>query len=389
MENNVADRPSTANSSADLVCLSHLRWDGVFQRPHHLLTRAAKTRRVFFFEEPVFDREAASHLEFSHPQAGLTVATPHLPQDQSEAARTNSLRELLDQLIAREGIEAYVLWYYTPMAVRFSGHLAPMAVIYDCMDQLAAFAGAPAELADLERQLLAASDAVFTGGPSLFEDKQPLHAHVHCFPSSVDVAHFATARTPGADPADQAALPHPRLGYFGVIDERLDLSLISAVAKGRPNWQIVLVGPVTKISAGSLPLAPNIHYVGPKRYQELPKYVAGWDVALMPFARNEATRFISPTKTPEYLAAGKPVVSTSIRDVVRIYGGPGYVRIADAPMRFIEAVQSSLDEDPVPRTIRTDAFLGLQSWDLTWDRMDAIVSGIITNAGARASCLTM
>jgi UDP-galactopyranose mutase len=337
----------------------------------------------------VFNREAAPHLELSRPQAGVTVATPHLPQDLSEGAGTKSLRELLDQLIEREGIESYVLWYYTPMALRFSDHLAPIALIYDCMDQLAAFAGAPAELADLERQLLAASDAVFTGGPSLYEDKQPLHSNVHCFPSSVDVAHFATARTPGEEPADQAKLPHPRLGYFGVIDERLDLPLIAAIAKARPNWQLVLVGPVTKISAGSLPLAPNIHYLGPKRYQELPSYVAGWDVALMPFARNEATRFISPTKTPEYLAAGKPVVSTSIRDVVRIYGGPGYVRIADAPMRFIEAVQSSLDEDPAARIMRADAFLGLQSWDLTWDRMDAIVSGIIANAGARASCLIM
>jgi UDP-galactopyranose mutase len=352
------------------------------------LTRAAKTRRVFFFEEPIFDLKSVPRLELSYPHAGITVATPHLPHGQSDAARTCSLRQLLDQLIAREGIDPYVLWYYTPMALRFSDHLAPMAIIYDCMDQLAAFAGAPAELTDLERQLLAVSDAVFTGGPSLFEVKQPLHANVHCFPSSVDVAHFATARAPGLDPADQASIAHPRLGYSGVIDERLDLPLIAAVAKARPSWQIVLVGPVAKISASSLPLASNIHYLGGKRYQDLPRYVAGWDVALMPFARNEATRYISPTKTPEYLAAGKPVVSTSIRDVVRMYGVPGYVRIADAPVRFIDAVQLSLDEDPLPRIMKTDAFLALQSWDLTWDRMDVIVRAITNNAGARPSCLT-
>jgi UDP-galactopyranose mutase len=295
----------------------------------------------------------------------------------------------LNQLISAQQIDRYVLWYYTPMALPFSDHLAPSAVVYDCMDQLGAFAGAPAELADLEKALLARCDAVFTGGLSLFEAKQPFHANVHCFPSSVDVGHFSSARNPSLDPADQASLPHPRLGYFGVIDERLDLSLISAVAEARPSWHIVLVGPITKIQTELLPHAPNIYYLGQKRYEQLPAYLAGWDVALMPFARNEATRFISPTKTPEYLAAGKPVVSTSITDVVRMYGAPGYVRIADTSSDFVEAVQMSLQDDPVARVRKADAFLAQQSWDFTWGGMEAIVEPAIRRAEGRAACLTI
>ncbi|MGZ8394954.1 MAG: glycosyltransferase, partial [Nitrospira sp.] len=219
--------------------------------------------------------------------------------------------------------------------------------------------------------------------------KRGRHPQVHCFPSSVDVPHFASARRPSLDPVDQATLPHPRLGYFGVIDERLDLPLIAEVAKTRPNWQIVLIGPTSKIQTRMLPQGPNIHYLGSKRYEDLPAYVAGWDVALMPFARNEATRFISPTKTPEYLAAGKPVVSTSIRDVVRMYGAPGYVRIADNSRDFAEAVEMSLQEDPVARVAKADAFLAQQSWDLTWNSMDAIVQPVTRHEEARVSCLTI
>jgi UDP-galactopyranose mutase len=275
------------------------------------------------------------------------------------------------------------------MALPFSRHLSPSAIVYDCMDQLSAFAGAPATLVELEQELLSRCDVVFTGGLSLFESKEGLHHNVFCFPSSVDARHFATAREHTSQPRDQANLPRPRLGYFGVIDERLDLPLVAAVAHARPAWQLVLLGPVTKIDERDLPRAPNIHYLGTKRYEELPAYVGGWDVALMPFARNESTRYISPTKTPEYLAAGKPVVSTSIRDVVRTYGEPGYVRIADTADEFIRAVENSLLEDPLERLAKVDAFLSQQSWEHTWSRMQTILDGVLDQAGARSSCLTI
>lgn len=365
-----------SSANPDILCLSHLRWNWVFQRPQHLLTRAAAKRRVFFVEEPILDATASPFMEQSSPHSNVIVAVPHLPSACNGAENTEMQRLLLRSLLEEQAVSDYLLWYYTPMALPFSRHLTPRATVYDCMDQLAGFAGAPAEIFALERELLERCDLLFTGGLSLYEAKRKGHSNAHCFPSSVDVAHFRHARNAIGDPDDQAAIPRLRLGYFGVIDERLDLDLIAEVARAQPAWHIVLVGPTAKIDAASLPRAANIHYLGPKRYQELPAYVGGWDVAWMPFARNEATRFISPTKTPEYLAAGKPVVSTSIHDVVRAYGRQGFVRIADSAQETIRAVEDMLKEDPVTRSAAVDELLRDQSWDETWRRMDSLISEV-------------
>ncbi|XYH95242.1 glycosyltransferase family 1 protein [Sorangium sp. So ce1128] len=368
----------SARSQPDVICFSHLRFSFVFQRPQHLLTRCARRRRVFFFEEPVFDGGPPRLEEAAAEHRGVRIATPHLPA-RTEPSRASAMqRELLDGMMKRHAIKDYVLWYYTPMALSFSRHLVPAATVYDCMDELSAFAGAPPSLKEREAELLRRADLVLAGGASLYEAKRALHPSVHALPSSVDVAHFARARlAPRAEPADQAAIPRPRLGFFGVIDERMDLDLLAAVASLRPAWQIALVGPVVKIDPATLPRAPNIHVLGQKRYEELPAYLAGWDVALLPFARNEATRFISPTKTPEYLAGGKPVVSTSIRDVVQPYGELGLVRIADAPRDFVAAVEAALAEDRGPLLARADDFLGRSSWDATWARMERLLEGAL------------
>jgi glycosyltransferase involved in cell wall biosynthesis len=251
----------------------------------------------------------------------------------------------------------------------FSRHLDRAVTVYDCMDELSAFAGAPQGLRDAERALMGAADVVFTGGHSLYEAKRSLHPNVHPLPSSVDVAHFARARRVSREPGDQAAIPAPRLGFFGVIDERFDRELIDAVAAARPDWNFVLIGPVVKIDPAMLPRRANIHYLGSKAYRELPDYMAGWKVALLPFARNASTRYISPTKTPEYLAAGLPVVSTSIRDVVRPYGDRGLVRIADTPEAFVVAIDAAMREDAGVRLEAVDAFLSQASWEMTWTRM--------------------
>ncbi|MGH9348034.1 MAG: glycosyltransferase [Vicinamibacterales bacterium] len=328
------------------------------------MTRCARERRVFFVEEPVFDADGTARLAVTEHD-GVHVAVPHLPSVDAVAA-CELQRVLIDDLIARYGIDRYILWYYTPMALRFAAHLTPLATIYDCMDELSAFANAPPALKQYEAELLRRATLVLTGGQSLYEAKRDAHPSVYAFPSSVDVAHFGRARLPGVDPPDQARLAHPRLGFFGVIDERLDIELLDGVAAARPGWQIVLVGPIAKIDPAVLPQGPNIHYLGAKQYTELPAYLAGWDVALIPFARNEATRFISPTKTPEYLAAGVPVVSTSIRDVVRPYGQCGLARIADAVPEFVAACEAAMAEDPVGRRTAADAFLRQTSWDGTW-----------------------
>ena len=261
------------------------------------------------------------------------------------------------------------------MALEISRHLRPAVTVYDCMDELSAFAFASPNIGTLEAELLRRADLVFTGGQSLYEAKRDRHPSVHLFPSSVDVAHFARARQVDKDPADQAAIPRPRLGYVGVIDERMDYELLASVADARPDWQIVLVGPTCKVDPATLPQRANLRYLGGKTYQELPEYLAGWDVALLPFALNEATRFISPTKTPEYLAAGRPVVSTPIRDVVRTYGEVGGVRIAGSADEFIGAVEAALAEPTAAWLPGADAFLAQLSWDETWRRMWGLIEG--------------
>jgi UDP-galactopyranose mutase len=360
-----------------LVCFSHLRWSFVFQRPQHLLTRFSRERRVFYVEEPQFDSDGGPHLEMQKSQ-GVTVVTPHLPPGSTERAAADMQRRLLDSLLARENIDQYVLWYYTPMALAFSSHLTPEAVVYDCMDELSCFAQAPAELKRREAELLQRATVVFTGGHSLYEAKRDAHPNIHPFPSSVDVQHFARARRITTDPPDQAGLGRPRLGFFGVVDERFDIPLLAGIAAARPAWQFVIVGPVVKIDPATLPRAANIHYLGPKTYGELPEYIAGWEVALLLFARNDATRYISPTKTPEYMAAGKPVVSTSIRDVVRPYGQQGLVRIADTVEDFVAACEAALVEDASARLTAAEAFLRQTSWDGTWAQMRHLLDAALS-----------
>jgi UDP-galactopyranose mutase len=377
----------------DLVCLSHLRWDFVYQRPQHLMTRFARDRRVFFFEEPHFG-DGSARLEVSERPGGVRVAVPHLPHGLSSEEAEAAQRDLLAGLLAEHGITDYILWFYTPMALGFAGDLEPGAMVYDCMDELSLFRGAPPALVERERRLLERADLVFTGGQSLYEAKRERHPAVHAFPSSIDAEHFGRARGMAAledEPADQAAIPRPRLGYFGVIDERIDLDLLAAAADARPDWQWVMVGPVVKIDPGTLPRRPNLHYLGMKSYDELPSYLAGWDAALMPFALNESTRFISPTKTPEYLAGGRPVISTPVRDVVRPYGEMELVQIASDAAGFVAAAERALrvhgegSPDREGWLRRVDEFLARGSWSRTWRQMSELIDAAVERRRERAA----
>jgi UDP-galactopyranose mutase len=327
-------------------------------------------------------------LDISEREGGVRVVVPNLPEGlRSEVATTAVMKEMIRRLFGDNSIREYLFWYYTPMALSFTRHFTPVASLYDCMDELSAFKGAHTSLQDLERELFQRVDLVFTGGQTLYEAKRNQHRSVHAFPSSIDVSHFSKARTISTDPKDQAAIPGPRLGFFGVIDERFDIDLLDSLAQQRPDWHFVMIGPVVKIHPQSLPKHPNIHYLGPRKYDELPAYLAGWNIALLLFARNESTRFISPTKTPEYLAAGKPVISTSIRDVVSPYGNLGLVQIADTANDVIEAAEKILDSfgDERSRLARVDSFLADMSWDKTWEQMSELINeAVATRLAERA-----
>ena len=387
MTNSFPER-SASSASTDLVCFSHLRWDFVFQRPQHLLSRFAKEQRVFFIEEPVFF-DGESHFRVDKRDDGLNIVQPQIAHGTEPESIDQFLRNNLNDLIDEYGIQDFIAWYYTPMMLGWSDHLEPVAVVYDCMDELSAFKNAPQELRDREAQLMAKADLVFTGGRSLYEAKREKHKSVHCFPSSIDADHFARALSAIDDSQDQASIPHPRIGFCGVIDERADLELLSTIADLRPDWHYVMIGPVVKINEEDLPRRENIHYLGGKKYDELPDYIAGWDVAMMPFALNDSTRFISPTKTPEYLAAGRPVVSTPIRDVVRPYGEEGLVHIASTPEQFVTAIEVAMAENSDDRMKSVREFMKEMSWDKTHMNMSDLINEVIESRTAKASAVTV
>ena len=399
-----ADRPSAPAAETpapyllpDLVCFAHLHWDFVWQRPQHLLSRFAQQGRVFYVEDAFYhaDDSVEPHMEVKERQNGLQVVVAHLPQRlrADEAAADQAQAELLTRFFHEQRITTYAFWYYTPMALGKSRHFQPVLTVYDCMDELANFKFAHPELKSRERELFDKADLVFTGGQTLYEAKREQHADAHAFPSSIDKAHFGQARGPLAEPADQAGIPHPRIGFFGVVDERLDIELLRQLAHNHPAWQFVIIGPVVKIDPATLPRMANVHYLGGKDYQELPAYLKGWNVATLLFADNESTRFISPTKTPEYLAAGNPVVSTPIRDVVRPYGDLNLVQIADNAADFGRAIATALAQrDDADWRQRTDAYLATISWDQTWQAMTDLMQQRLaakTPAAARAANLAL
>ncbi|WP_237182409.1 glycosyltransferase [Roseomonas marmotae] len=313
-------------------------------------------------------------LNLRRDPSGVMVAVPVLPEGYDAARAVAAQHDFLNEILEEHEGAATTFWYYTPMALRFSGHCEPDVCVYDCMDELSAFHGAPPELTALENQLFARADLVFTGGQSLYEAKQSRHHSVHAFPSSIDKAHFARARQPGlAGPEDQRGIPRPRIGFFGVVDERMDTALVDALAAARPDWHFVMIGPVVKIDPASLPRRPNLHWLGMKSYQELPQYLAGWDAGFMPFAMNASTRFISPTKTPEFLAAGLPVVCTPVRDVQRPYGMLGLVEIAGTAEEMAQALDKVMAGPRPEWQAAVERHLADMSWDATWAAMEALI----------------
>lgn len=352
----------------EIVCFSHLRWDFVFQRPQHLLTRFADHFRIFYVEEAFYHQDHDHYSEVIHNN--IHIVKLHLTGEPDQDDVIGRQKTLVSSMMTKHKINEYLLWYYTPMALPFTSHLQPLITVYDCMDELSAFKFAPPALKKLEKDLLNKADVVFTGGHSLYEAKKHQHWNIHAFPSSIDKKHFGAARTIKQDPADQANIPHPRFGFYGVIDERFDIDLIAEAASKKPDWQFVLIGPVVKIDPETLPKNSNIHYLGGKKYSELPAYLSGWDISMVSFALNESTTYISPTKTPEYLAGGKPVISTAIKDVVESYGNHGLVHIVNNSDEFVQVAELELSTTDKKNWLKqVDKHLANNSWDFTVNQM--------------------
>ena len=385
LKNNTSTAIGQGLKEIDMICFSHLRWNFVYQRPQHLLSRFTNCTRVFYVEEPIF-HDGPDKLHINKEADNLYIVIPHIQHGHSHEEVITKQKEMLNNLISVMEVDQYFTWYYTPMALQFTDHLNPSLVVYDCMDELAAFKFAPAELKEKEQQLLDKADVVFTGGYSIYEAKKNRHHNIYPFPSSIDKDHFGSARNIDTDPEDQKEIPHPRFGFYGVIDERFDIDLIARAAEAKPEWNFVLIGPVVKIDQETLPRYSNIHYLGGKTYNELPTYLAGWDVAMIPFAMNESTQYISPTKTPEYLAAGKPVISTPIKDVVSPYFDNGLVAIASDASDFLVHGESILNEGSNAAWLtKVDSFLAGNSWDRTWAQMvKHIENSLVTGTEAVA-----
>lgn len=375
-----------------ILVFSHLRWNFVYQRPQHLLSRLGQEYRIIFVEEPMTG-SPTNFLEHISACAGVEVLRPHTTGATAgfDDANAALLHEMVSTYLRQNGIDDYAIWLYTPMAMPVAEQLAPCAMIYDCMDELSAFKNASPQLIRRENELFDVADIVFTGGPSLYASKKARHHNVYCFPSSVDAAHFAPPKADISDHEAQKEIPFPRVGYYGVIDERIDVELIGALADARPDWQIIMVGPVVKIDPETLPRHSNIHWLGQRSYEDLPKLIRTWDVCMMPFALNESTRFISPTKTLEYMAAERPAVSTPIKDVVDPY--KHVVRIAYSHEEFIAACAAIMAESETERAARVRAMRGIiaqTSWDKTAYTMGKLIAQIRQkNAKAMAGVVSL
>ncbi len=376
--------------SVDLICFCHIRWKFVYQRPQHLMNRFARYDRVYFIEEPVYEPSGKSFLEIRKDGENLWIVTSHLLDSYTEDEIVFQQKILLSKLYTEHKIENYIHWYYTPMFLTISNHLQPELIVYDCMDELSNFKFAPADLKQKEKDLFRVADLVLTGGHNLYQAKKNLHNNIFPFPSSIDKEHFMQSRMRRNIPSDQAQPGRPVFGFYGVIDERFDIELLREVAAKKPEWDFVIIGPVIKIDPATLPVSPNIHYPGPKTYEELPAYLAGWDIALIPFLLNESTKYISPTKTPEYLAAGVPVLSSAIVDVVNPYEINNLVQIFSDADSFIAAGEKELAKtkaEKIKWLANVDLFLKENSWDETWHQIKKHIN--ITLKSKKNSTITI
>jgi len=371
-----------------IIVHCHLSWDWVWQRPQQFLSRFSARHRVLFVEmQPPTDRLNEPQAEIKATDfPGLTVLQLRFPAarwsdgEYVDRERRRLVKDALAGPLAGQ-FDDPVQWFYDPMAApSFAGYMKERAIVYDCMDELSKFKGAPPELIERERQLLAAADVVFTGGRKMYESKRRYNPNCHFYGCGVDVEHFAKARLAATEmPTDLAGIPAPRLGYFGVVDERLDYELLDMLAAKNPQWNIVIVGPVAKVDPTAFPRHKNLHWLGGRPYSILPNYVKGFEACLMPFARNESTEYINPTKALEYMAAGRPIVSTAVPDVVTNFGD--VVAIAQTPLAFEELCLKAVNAPQFARIRKGLKMAKQNTWESIVEKMEAHIQDALQRNG--------
>lgn len=372
-------------SEYPIIVHSHLGWDWVWQRPQQFLSRFSKRHQILFVEGPVPSEEVAeptSELREVTEFPNITIMRSKMPASRwfDGAWVDKERRRLVQELLAGPlGLRFRdpVQWFYDPMAVTaFAGHMGERAIVFDCMDQLSQFKGAPKELIRRERELLTIADVVFAGGPKIGRDKIKYNANTHSYGCGVDVKHFGTARSKNTEiPADVANLPGPIFGFFGVVDERMDYDLVARLADAHPHGSVVIIGPMTKVDPATIPQRPNLHWLGGRDYSLLPAYVKAFDVCLMPFAINEATEYINPTKALEYMATGKPIVSTPIEDVVLQFSG--VVKISQSSEEFVALCTEAATNPDAAGIKRGRDLASRNSWESIVEAMEGHIAEVI------------
>jgi UDP-galactopyranose mutase len=389
-KNELSENETTLNidlMGIDLICFSDLSWNTDFKRAEQLMTKFAKQQRVFFLEDLV-------EVETEHPfllgntlSGGVKIYIPHLPIGLPKNKIDETIKFLLDELIAKENIINFISWYYNPMALAYSQHLKAKCIIYDCIKEVSLIKNPDAELMKLESDLLKNADLVFTDGITLYEQKKNKSSNIYTIISSIDREHFAKC-TSTPDPIDQAGIPHPRLGYYGVINNQLDLDLLSSIADNLCEWQFIILATEDIFEMENSPKQSNVHFLGKKQYKDLPCYLSGWDVVMLPFAKNETTKFLSPTITSESLAAGKPIVSTSIKCVVHPFGEQGLVYLADNSESFAENAKIAyISKENLDWKMKADHFLNENSWENTWKKMNDLIASFLFSKTQHAATI--
>jgi glycosyltransferase involved in cell wall biosynthesis len=381
-----AKSPRASAEDYSLIVHCHLCWDWVWQRPQQFLSRLSARHRILFVETVGPDPQlAAPYARFREAEGfpNITLLRIQFPTGQwsdgrfVDRERRRLVQEALKSELLAGQFQNPVQWFYDPMAVAaFGGRMDEAATVYDCMDELSKFKGAPPVIVERERKLLALADVVFTGGRKMFEAKSRFNANCHFYGCGVDVNHFGKARDESTRvPDDLAHLKKPVLGYFGVVDERMDYELVAKLADANPDWSVAIIGPAIKVDPGQFPQRPNLHWLGGRDYQALPACCKGFDVCLMPFAMNEHTEFINPTKSLEYMATARPIVSSAVPDVISNFGS--VVKIARSHDEFIahcRQAAASPDREAIERGLK---MASENSWESIVNRLDQHIRDVL------------